>query len=104
VSGTLALGAQEYIGPEASDKDKEYEHAVAQKKNIISGTVGTVVGVGTSFVATPWIGAAVGGAAGTVTSTVLESVFKDAEGHSMDQAQQPGGEYWQEGLARNLTH
>ncbi|MEV0240016.1 hypothetical protein AB0I06_08830 [Streptomyces sp. NPDC050674] len=103
VSGTLALGAQEYIGQEASDKDKEYEHAVAQKKNIISGTVGTVVGVGTSFVATPWVGAAVGGAAGTVTSTVLESVFKDAEGHAMDQAQQTGGEYWQEGLTRNLT-
>ncbi|MEV5310156.1 hypothetical protein [Streptomyces sp. NPDC052610] len=103
VSGTLALGAQEYIGKEASDKDKEYEHAVAQKKNIISGTVGTVVGVGTSFVATPWVGAAVGGAAGTVTSTVLESVFKDAEGHAMDQAQQTGGEYWQEGLTRNLT-
>ncbi|KDN74135.1 hypothetical protein DF19_41210 [Streptomyces olindensis] len=103
VSGTLALGAQEYIGKEASDKDKEYEHAVAQKKNIISGTVGTVVGVGTSFVATPWVGAAVGGTVGTVTSTVLESVFKDAEGHAKDQAQQTGGEYWQEGLTRNLT-
>lgn len=103
VSGTLALGAQEYIGKEASDKDKEYAHAVAQKKNIISGSVGTLVGVSTSFIATPWVGAAVGGTAGTVTSTVLESVFKNAEAHAMDQAQQTGGEFWQAGLTRNMT-
>jgi hypothetical protein len=103
VSGTLALGAQEYIGDTASNKDKDYEHSVAQKKNLISGTVGTVVGVGTSFVATPWIGAAAGGGAGTVTSMVLESVFKDAEGHALEDAASTGGQFWQEGLVRNQT-
>ncbi|QIJ65063.1 DUF6571 family protein [Streptomyces sp. JB150] len=103
VSGTLALGAQESIGETASNKDKEYEHSVAQKKNLISGTVGTAVGVGTSFVATPWIGATAGGGAGTVTSMVIESVFKDAEGHALEDAASTGGQYWQDGLVRNQT-
>jgi hypothetical protein len=103
VSGTLALGAQEYIGDTASNKDKEYAHSVAQKKNLISGTVGTIVGVGTSFVATPWIGAGLGGGVGTVTSMVLESVFKDAEGHALDDAASTGGQFWQDGLVRNQT-
>jgi hypothetical protein len=101
VSGTLNLGVQEAIGSEASDKDKAYEHSVAQRKNLISGGVGTVVGVGTSFVATPWVGALVGGAAGTATSTVLESVFKDAEGHALSDAQTTGGQFWNEGQVRN---
>jgi hypothetical protein len=101
VSGTLNLGVQEAIGSEASDKDKAYEHSVAQRKNLISGGVGTVVGVGTSFVATPWVGALVGGTAGTATSTVLESVFKDAEGHALSDAQTTGGQFWNEGQVRN---
>jgi hypothetical protein len=103
VSGTLNLGAGEAIGSEASDKDKDYEHSVAQRKNMISGGVGTVVGVGTSFVATPWVGAMIGGAAGTATSTVLESVYKDAEGHALSDAQKTGGQFWTEGQVRNGT-
>jgi hypothetical protein len=101
VSGTLNLGVREAIGSEASDKDKAYEHSVAQRKNWISGGVGTVVGVGTSFVATPWVGALAGGAAGTATSVVLESVFQDAEGSAMDEAKKTGGQFWQEGQVRN---
>jgi hypothetical protein len=93
VSGTLNLGVREAIGSEASDNDKDYEHSVAQRKNMISGGVGTVVGVGTSFVATPWVGAMVGGAAGTATSTVLESVYKDAEGHALSDAQKTDGQF-----------
>ncbi|NEB13634.1 hypothetical protein G3I32_33160 [Streptomyces coelicoflavus] len=102
VSGTLGLGAQEYIGNEASDKDKEFEHSIAQRKNMISGVVGTVVGVGTSFVATPWVGAAAGGGAGTVTSVVLEELFQDAEGKAKAEAQVTGGQYWQQGLVRGM--
>ncbi|MFD5266091.1 DUF6571 family protein [Streptomyces sp. NPDC058335] len=101
VSGTLNLGVQEAIGSEASNKDKGYEHSVAQRKNLISGGVGTVVGVGTSFIATPWIGAVAGGTAGTVTSVVLESVFRGAEGQALAEAQKTGGEFWMEGQVRN---
>ncbi|WP_055690211.1 DUF6571 family protein [Streptomyces prasinus] len=100
VSGTLGLGAQDFIGDKASDKDKEFEHAIAQRKNLVSGTVGTVVGVGTSFIATPWVGAVVGSGAGTVTSVVLEELFEDAEGKAKQDAQTTGGKYWQEGLLR----
>ncbi|MFF7446816.1 MULTISPECIES: hypothetical protein [unclassified Streptomyces] len=103
VSGTLGLGAQEAIGSEASNKDKEYEHSVAQRKNWISGGVGTVVGVGTSFIATPWVGALVGGGAGTVTSVVLESVFQDAEGNALDDAKKTGGQFWEDGKERTMT-
>ncbi|MGW6525405.1 DUF6571 family protein [Streptomyces sp. NPDC054962] len=101
VSGTLNLGAREAIGSEASDKDKAYEHSVAQRKNWISGGVGTAVGVGTSFVATPWVGALAGGAAGTATSVILESVFQDAEGHAIEKAQKTGGQFWADGQVRN---
>ncbi|USQ83825.1 hypothetical protein NFX46_08480 [Streptomyces phaeoluteigriseus] len=101
VSGTLNLGVREAIGSEATEKDKGYEHAVAQRKNLISGGVGTIVGVGTSFVATPWIGAVAGGTAGTVTSVVLESVFRDAEGQAVAESQKNGGQFWLEGKVRN---
>ncbi|GAB7104861.1 PPE domain-containing protein [Streptomyces phaeofaciens JCM 4814] len=101
VSGTLNLGAREAIGSEASDKDKEYEHSVAQRKNWISGGVGTAVGVGTSFIATPWVGALAGGAAGTATSVIMESVFQDAEGHALENAQKTGGQFWADGQGRN---
>ncbi|MET8248769.1 DUF6571 family protein [Streptomyces sp. NPDC005202] len=101
VSGTLGLGRQEAVGSPASEKDKEYDHSVSQYKNWISGGVGTAIGVGTSFIATPWVGAAVGGGAGTVTSVVLESVFKDAEGHAMDDAHETMGQRWQAGLVSN---
>ncbi|WP_308405373.1 DUF6571 family protein [Streptomyces sp. B93] len=103
VSGTLGLGVQEAIGSQASDRDKQFEHAVAQRKNWISGGIGTATGVGLSFVATPWVGAAVGGSAGTATSVILEAVFKDAEGRAMSDAQATGGRFWAEGLERNIS-
>jgi hypothetical protein len=102
VSGTLGLGAQEFIGKEASDKDKGFEQAIAQRKNMISGVVGTAVGVGTSFIATPWVGALAGGGAGTATSVILEELFQDAEGKAKADAQVTGGQYWQQGLVRGM--
>ncbi|MDX2597565.1 hypothetical protein PV343_35745 [Streptomyces sp. WI03-4A] len=101
VSGTLGLGRQEEIAKPAGEKDDAYDYSVSQRKNWISGGVGTVVGVGTSFVATPWVGAAAGGAAGTVTSVVLERVFKDAEGHALEDASDEMGSRWQAGLTKN---
>lgn len=103
VSGTVRNGMRVCVGEEASDKDKDFAYAVAQKKNLISSGVGTAVGVGTSFVATPWIGAATGGVAGTVTSTVLEAVFKDAEGQAVADAKASGGKIWQDGQEKNVN-
>jgi hypothetical protein len=102
ISGTLGLARQEEIaGPAADEKDKAYDHSIAQYKNLISGAAGTAVGVGTSFIATPWVGAAVSGVAGTATSVVLEEVFKDAEGHALEDAADQMGDRWQAGLTKN---
>ncbi|MFF1445460.1 hypothetical protein [Streptomyces sp. NPDC058295] len=74
---------------------------MAQRKKWDSGRVGTAVGVGTSFVATPWVGALAGGAAGTATSVALEQVFQDAEGRAVKKAQKTGGQFWADGQVRN---
>ncbi|MEV7287417.1 hypothetical protein AB0O01_23070 [Streptomyces sp. NPDC093252] len=102
IAGILREGAKEYIGDEAGEKDKEYAQAVTQRKNLISGTVGTIVGVGTSFVATPWVGALAGGAANTVSAMVLESIFSDAEGQAASKASLNGGQVWRAGYEQNL--
>ncbi|MET7436528.1 DUF6571 family protein, partial [Streptomyces sp. NPDC005568] len=104
VSGTLAQGRAEAVAGEAEEKDKAYEHSIAQRKNFISGAVGTVTGVGASFITSPVGGAAAGGAAGTATSMVLEEIFKDAEGKAKDDAGPVMGEYWETGLDSNSKY
>ncbi|WP_432164781.1 hypothetical protein [Streptomyces sp. bgisy031] len=84
--------------------DKAYDHSVAQWKNLASGTVGTVTGVGTALIASPVAGAAVGGAAGTASSMVLEELFKNAEGDAKGDAGQAMGEHWESGMDRNLHY
>ncbi|MFJ1736991.1 DUF6571 family protein [Streptomyces sp. NPDC088254] len=79
IGGTLAIARQEAVLGPAAAQDGDFGNAVNQKKNLIAGTVGTLTGVGTSFLASPAVGAGVGGAAGTVTSIVLEQFFKDSE-------------------------
>jgi hypothetical protein len=101
ISGVLGLGRMEEIAQPAGEEDSDYDYSISQRKNLISGGVGTVVGVGTSFIATPWIGAAAGGVAGTVTSAVLERVYKDAEGNALAEAAEAMGSRWQAGLAAN---
>ncbi|WP_406006428.1 hypothetical protein OG440_09660 [Streptomyces sp. NBC_00637] len=101
VSGTLAQGRAEVVAHEGEDADKAYEHSVAQWKNVISGTVGTVTGVGTTFIVSPVGGAAAGGIAGTATSVILEELFKDAEGKELGNAGPLMGEYWESGLDSN---
>ncbi|MYX31389.1 hypothetical protein GTY75_33030 [Streptomyces sp. SID8381] len=104
VSGTLAMGRNEAVAGPADAKDKDYDYAVSQWKNLLSGTVGTGVGVGTSFIASPAVGAGVGGAAGTATSMVLERLFKDAEGSAKDDAGPKIGEDWQNGRVNNADY
>ncbi|MFJ1812581.1 MULTISPECIES: DUF6571 family protein [unclassified Streptomyces] len=101
VSGTLAQGRAEVVAHEGEEKDKAYEHSVAQWKNVISGTVGTVTGVGTTFIVSPAGGAAAGGIAGTATSVILEELFKDAEGKAKGDAGPLMGKYWESGLDSN---
>ncbi|KPC83786.1 MULTISPECIES: DUF6571 family protein [unclassified Streptomyces] len=104
VSGTLAIGRQEEIAGDAEEKDKAYAHALTQTKGGISGTIGIGIGVGTSFIATPAVGAAVGGAAGTVSSMFLEGIFKDYEGEAKNEAGPVMAEHWENGRDKNFKH
>ncbi|MFE9768572.1 hypothetical protein ACFYPC_29350 [Streptomyces sp. NPDC005808] len=104
ISGTLAIGRQEAVAGPASESDDSYDHAVSQWKNGISGAVGTGIGVGTTFIASPIGGAAAGGAAGTVTSLVLEELFQNAEGHAKDDAGTDMGASWETSLEENASY
>ncbi|MEU1041849.1 hypothetical protein [Streptomyces sp. NPDC005907] len=59
------MGRNEAIVGPAAASDDDYDHSVSPWKNVIAGTVGTGVGVGTdvgtSFIASPVVGAGVGG-------------------------------------------
>ncbi|MGJ5827336.1 hypothetical protein [Streptomyces ossamyceticus] len=79
IGGTLGIGRTEAVLGPGNEQNGDFEYAVTQEKNLIAGTVGLGVAVGTSFIATPAVGAGVGAAAGTVTSLVLEQFYKDSE-------------------------
>ncbi|GHI05283.1 hypothetical protein AQI88_23385 [Streptomyces cellostaticus] len=104
VSGILSQGRMEAIGHAAKGQDDSFDHAVAQYQNLISGGVGTVVGVGTSFIGSPVAGGIVGGAAGTGTGAVMQWLFQDVQGSAADDAQDDEGKVWNHGLNRNSAY
>lgn len=104
VSGVLSQARMEAIGSVAKGKDDSFDHAVAQYQNLASGGIGTVVGVGTSFIGSPAAGAVVGGAAGTATGAALQWLFQDVEGSAADDAQEDEGKVWDHGLHRNAAY
>ncbi|MFE7752936.1 hypothetical protein [Streptomyces sp. NPDC057428] len=101
VGGTLAIGRQEAVLGEAREADGDFEHAVNQRKGAASGVIGTGVGIGTSFIASPVVGAAVGGIAGTASGAVLEQLFKDTEPEKVKEAGKTVGELWEDSTQRN---
>ncbi|MEU4686289.1 DUF6571 family protein [Streptomyces xinghaiensis] len=101
IGGTLAIGRQEAVLGEAKQADSDFEHATNQKKNLISGIVGTGIGVGTSFIATPLAGAAAGGAASTVSGVVLEQIFKDSEPENLKNRGSDSAALWEDTKEKN---
>ncbi|MEU6808719.1 DUF6571 family protein [Streptomyces sp. NPDC046831] len=101
ISGTLTLGRQEELASAGKEKDEAYQDSMDLVKSGISGGLGTAIGAGTSLVATPWVGAVVGGAATTVTGTVLEAMFQDFESTALEDSEDARGLLWQEGLESN---
>ncbi|SFY51804.1 hypothetical protein [Streptomyces sp. F-1] len=101
VSGILRQGRMEAIGSAAKEHDDSFNHAVAQYQNLISGGIGTAVGVGTSFIGSPVAGGIVGGAAGTATGSALQWLFQDVQGDSADHAHDAEGQVWQKGWQVN---
>ncbi|MFH9737585.1 hypothetical protein ACH4MA_07830 [Streptomyces roseolus] len=101
ISGTLAVGRQEAIVGPAAKEAKDFADGIAQQKNAWSGAIGTGVGVGVSFIATPVGGAVASGVAGTVSSMVLEHIFQQSETDVLKEASKNASELW--GTARKDT-
>lgn len=101
ISGFLALGRQEELAAAGKERDEAYKDSMDLVKSSISGGLGTAVGVGTSFVATPWVGALAGGATSTVTGTVLEAMFQDFSNTELEDSEDARGELWQKSLENN---
>ncbi|MEO3977385.1 hypothetical protein [Streptomyces sp. CAU 1734] len=95
VSGTLAIGRQEAITGPAAQAASDFTNSVAQQKNTWSGAIGTGVGVGVSFIATPVGGAIASGVAGTVSSVVLEHVFQQSETDILKNAGREASKLWE---------
>ncbi|MFJ1597194.1 hypothetical protein [Streptomyces sp. NPDC088261] len=103
IGGTLSIGRQEAVLGPASQADGDFEDAVAQKKNTWSGAIGTGVGVGVSFVATPVGGAIASGVAGTVSSVVLEHIFQQAEPEALKNAGRDAAQIWEDSKDGNVA-
>ncbi|WP_329326450.1 hypothetical protein [Streptomyces luteogriseus] len=103
IGGTLAIGRTEAVLGPAKEADGDFDNAVNQKKNLASGTIGTLVGVGASFIASPAVGAGVGGAAGTATSMALEQFYKDSDPEFTKQLGRDIGERWENSKDANTA-
>ncbi|MDQ0845455.1 hypothetical protein [Streptomyces sp. V1I6] len=104
VSGSLAIGMQEAVLGPASKEAKEFSDSVAQQKNAWSGAIGTGIGVGVSFIATPVGGAVAGGVATTVSGMVLEHIFQQSETDVLTEASQDAGELWEKNRDLSAEH
>ncbi|KOX26003.1 MULTISPECIES: DUF6571 family protein [unclassified Streptomyces] len=102
IGGTLAVGRQEAIVGPAAKEAKDFADSVAQQKNAWSGAIGTGIGVGVSFVATPVGGAVASGVAGTVSSVVLEHIFQQSETDVLKDAGKSAGDLWQDSKKKNV--
>ncbi|MGX4690414.1 hypothetical protein [Streptomyces sp. JNUCC 63] len=101
VGGSLAIGRQEAVLGPAKVKDEDYNHAVAQLRNVTSGAISTGIGVGTSFIGSPVAGAAAYGVASTVSSVVLEELFNGVSGDNLKESGLDSGRLWAESKKRN---
>lgn len=101
IGGTLAVGRQEAVLGPAKLADEDFSHAMAQGKNIVSGIVGTGVGVGVTFIASPVGGAVAGGAAATATSVLLDEIVKANEPNALNEAARVAGGKWEDSFEAN---
>ncbi|MFI1831083.1 DUF6571 family protein [Streptomyces sp. NPDC020412] len=104
VNGTLAIGRQEAVTGAAAQEVAAFTDSIDQQKTIWSGAIGTGVGVGVSFIATPVGGAIAGGVASTVGSVVLEGIFKQSETDALQNAGKEAGKLWHASEQNSITH
>lgn len=86
VQGSIAVGRQEASVGDEVEADKEYNDAMQRGSSWAAGIIGTGIGVGTSFVASPAVGAGVGGVATTITGDIINSIVSGNERDSLGDA------------------
>ncbi|MEU1622549.1 hypothetical protein ABZ479_35305 [Streptomyces sp. NPDC005722] len=96
VQGGIAIGRRESDIGDAAEADKAYNDAMGRAGGYASGIVGTGIGVGTSFIATPAVGAGVGGVATTVTGDLINRIVSGAERDTMGNAVYSSGGDWED--------
>ncbi|MBA2944908.1 hypothetical protein [Streptomyces himalayensis] len=96
VQGSIAIGRRESEIGDAVEADKAYNDAMGRAGSYASGIVGTGIGVGTSFIATPAVGAGVGGLATTVTGDLINQIVKGSERDTMGNAVYSSGADWED--------
>ncbi|GAA4898240.1 DUF6571 family protein [Streptomyces coeruleoprunus] len=103
VGGTLAMGRQEGVLGEAKQNDGDYANAVNERKATVSGVLGMGVGIGTGFIASPPVGAAVGGAVSTVGGVIIELVFQNAAGEELKSRGYNAARLWEDSEEKNVA-
>lgn len=96
VQGSIAIGRRESDIGDAVEADKAYNDAMGRAGSYASGIVGTGIGVGTSFIATPAVGAGVGGVATTVTGDLINQIVSGSERDTMGNAVYSSGTDWED--------
>ncbi|MGW3247834.1 DUF6571 family protein [Streptomyces sp. NPDC001070] len=96
VQGSIAIGRRESDIGDAVEADKAYNDAMGRAGGYASGIVGTGIGVGTSFIATPAVGAGVGGVATTVTGDLINQIVSGSERDTMGNAVYSSGADWED--------
>jgi hypothetical protein len=101
VQGSIAIGRRESDIGDAVEADKAYNDAMGRAGSYASGIVGAGIGVGTSFIATPAVGAGVGGLATTVTGDLINQIVKGTERDTLGNAVYSSGADWE--VAKHST-
>ncbi|MEW2402696.1 hypothetical protein [Streptomyces sp. NPDC046862] len=95
IQGAIAVGRQESEIGDAVEADKKYNDALERKGAWASGIVGTGIGVGTAFIATPATGAAVSGIATTISGDIVNQIVDGKEQDSTGKVVYSTGQDWQ---------
>jgi hypothetical protein len=95
VQGSIAIGRRESDIGNGVEADKEYNDAMGRAGSYAAGIVGTGIGVGTSFIATPAVGAGVAGLATTVTGDLINQMVQGSQRDTLGDTVYSSGADWE---------
>ncbi|MCL8016806.1 hypothetical protein [Streptomyces sp. AS02] len=95
VQGSIAIGRRESDIGTGVEADKKYNDAMGRAGSYAAGIVGTGIGVGTSFIATPAVGAGVGGLATTVTGDLINQMVQGSQRDTLGETVYSSGADWE---------